>query len=189
MKNELYGQLFDFCVAAYNNNEKKIVRCQRKGRPIPIDLKNNQKLFSIVKWPIMESSLLYRTFISKAFDEDNALLFNQGANIQRISILHKIGKVVLCESHFSLNNDFPAVLEEHVKWAKEKKAKLLVYMLDKGRDVGLIDRYLKRKGASNSIKKLKIYENDIKFDGEYMNILYFKIAKKESFMTLMKEIL
>jgi hypothetical protein len=51
------------------------------------------------------------------------------------------------------------------------------------------ERYTKRKSTDKLLKRLRKHENPVEFEGVVRNIYYLKIAKKESFMSLMKELL
>ena len=192
-----YEPLFEFCKSAHKDNEKKIAHYQTRKKVVPVSLKENNKLFDIIKWTIKEDSLLYRAFIAKEFDDvpQHALIWNMIAGkIVALSILHMLSsKIVTCEMSFALNNPFAFpkyFLPDHKAWIRNNKAKLLIYPIQENSyQIDVIDRYLKRKNTNKFLKKIKKYENTVKFGEEFMNIFYLKIARKESFMTLMKEIL
>lgn len=192
-----YEPLFEFCKSAHKDNEKRIVHCRTRGKVVPAFLSENKKLFDIIKWTIKEDSLLYRAFIAKEFDDvsQNTLIWNMvDGKIVALSILHMLSsKIVACEMSFALNNPFAFpkyFLPDHEVWMRNNKAKLLIYPIQENNyQIDVIDKYLKRKSISKLLKKLKRYENIIKFENSFMNIFYLKIARKESFMTLMKEIL
>jgi len=188
---KLYEHLFTFCKAAYIENEKRIVRQRLRKKQEPIDLLKYRKFFSTEKWTVMQDSFLYKAFISKELEDNLLLEYKDRNTIQSISVMHKLtDKIVCCDLYFSLKKpSFLTSFKAHEAWMRDKKAKLLIYLFEEDYNVELIEKYLKRKQTSKSLRRLKRYEKKFNLDGNVVNIFYLKIAKKETFMTLMKDLL
>ena len=63
-----YEPLFEFCKSAHKDNEKKIAHYQTRKKVVPVSLKENNKLFDIIKADTVHYNLAKETFLNLGYE-------------------------------------------------------------------------------------------------------------------------